>query len=100
VSESARGLLRMADRNAERLGALIEDLLDVESIDTGKLRLELREQPLQPLIRQPLDANTPYAAQHQVTFEFNSTATDAVARVDAQRILQVMTNLLSNAVKF
>lgn len=100
VSESARGLLRMADRNAERLGALIEDLLDVESIDTGKLRLELREQPLQPLIRQALDANTPYAAQHQVTFEFNSTATDAVARVDAQRILQVMTNLLSNAVKF
>ena len=100
VAESAKALLRMADRNAERLGALIEDLLDVESIDSGKLRLELREQPLQPLIRQALDANTPYAAQHQVTFEFTSTATDAIARVDAQRILQVMTNLLSNAVKF
>jgi signal transduction histidine kinase len=100
VAESAKGLLRVADRNAERLGALIEDLLDVEGIDSGKLRMELREQPLQPLIRQALDANTPYAAQHQVTFEFTSTATDAIARVDAQRILQVMTNLLSNAVKF
>lgn len=100
VAESARELLRMADRNAERLGALIEDLLDVESIDSGKLRLELREQSLQPLIRQALDANTPYAALHQVTFEFISTATDATARVDAQRILQVMTHLLSNAVKF
>jgi len=100
VAEGAKGLLRMADRNAERLGALIEDLLDVESIDGGKLRLDVREQPLQPLIRQALDANTPYAAQHQVTFEFTSTAADAVARVDAQRILQVMTNLLSNAVKF
>lgn len=100
VGESAKALLRVADRNAERLGTLIEDLLDVESIDSGKLRLELREQPLQPLIRQALDANTPYAAQHQVTFEFTSTATDANARVDAQRILQVMTNLLSNAVKF
>jgi len=100
VADSAKGLLRMADRNAERLGALIEDLLDVESIDSGQLRLELREQPLQPLIRQALDANTPYAAQHQVTFEFTSTAMGAIARVDAQRILQVMTNLLSNAVKF
>jgi signal transduction histidine kinase len=100
VAENAKALLRMADRNAERLGALIEDLLDVESIDSGKLRLELREQPLQPLIRQALDANTPYAAQHQVTFELTSTVTDATARVDAQRILQVMTNLLSNAVKF
>lgn len=100
VPDGAKGMLRMADRNAERLGALIEDLLDIESIDSGKLRLELREQPLQPLIRQALDGNTPYAAQHQVTFEFTSTATDAIARVDAQRILQVMTNLLSNAVKF
>jgi len=100
VAESAKALLRMADRNAERLGALIEDLLDVESIYSGRLRLELCEHPLQPLIRQALDANTPHAAQHQVTFELTSTATDAVARVDAQRILQVMTNLLSNAVKF
>jgi signal transduction histidine kinase len=100
VGESAKGLLRMADRNAQRLGALIEDLLDVESIDSGKLLLELREQPLQPLLQQALDANTPYAAQHQVTFELTCTATDAIARVDAQRILQVMTNLLSNAVKF
>jgi len=100
VADSAKEMLRMADRNAERLGALIEALLDVESIDSGKLRLELREQPLLPLIRQALDANTPYAAQHQVTFELTSTATDAIARVDAQRILQVMTNLLSNAVKF
>jgi len=100
VADSAKAMLRVADRNAERLGALIEDLLDVESIDSGKLRLELREQPLQPLIRQALDANTPYAAQHQVTFEFTNRAADAMARVDAQRILQVMTNLLSNAVKF
>ncbi len=101
VSESAKGMLRMADRNAERLGSLIEDLLDVESIDSGRLRLELRAQTLQPLIQQALDANTPYAAQRQVTFEFSSTAApNAIARVDAQRILQVMTNLLSNAVKF
>src|SRR6185312_4061511 len=100
VAESAKGLLRVADRNAERLGALIEDLLDVESIDSGKLRLDLREQPLQPLIRQALDANTPYAVQHQVTFEWTNTVGDATVRVDGQRIQQVMTNLLSNAVKF
>jgi signal transduction histidine kinase len=90
----------VADRNAERLGSLIEALLDVEQLDSGKLRLDLREQPLQPLIRQALDTNTPYAAQHQVTFEWKNTVADATVRVDGQRILQVMTNLLSNAVKF
>jgi signal transduction histidine kinase len=100
MSESARTLLRVADRNAERLGALVEDLLDAERFESGRLRLELLEQPLQPLIRQALDANTPYAAQHQVTLELHDTAKDVIARVDGQRILQVMTNLLSNAVKF
>jgi signal transduction histidine kinase len=100
VAEGAKGLLRVADRNAERLGALIEDLLDAERYESGHLRLDLHEQPLHPLIRQALDANTPYAAQHQVTFELNNTAPDVTARVDGQRILQVMTNLLSNAVKF
>ena len=100
VANSAKGLLRVADRNAERLGTLIEDLLDAEQLDSGKLRLDLREQPLQPLIRQALDANTPYAVQHQVTFEWTNTVGDATVRVDGQRIQQVMTNLLSNAVKF
>jgi signal transduction histidine kinase len=100
VAENAKGLLRVADRNAERLGALIEDLLDAENFESGNLRLDLQEQPLQPLIRQALDANTPYAAQHQVTFELNNSAAGVTARVDGKRILQVMTNLLSNAVKF
>ena len=101
VAESAKTLLRVADRNAERLSALVEDLLDAERFESGKLRLELQEQPLHPLIRQALDANTPYAAQHQVTFELTDTTNaDATVQVDGQRILQVMTNLLSNAVKF
>jgi signal transduction histidine kinase len=100
VPESAKGLLRVADRNAERLGSLIEDLLDAERFESGHLRLDLQQQPLLPLIRQALDANTPYAAQHQVTFELHSATEDVTARVDGQRILQVMTNLLSNAVKF
>jgi signal transduction histidine kinase len=100
VADSAKGLLRVADRNAERLSSLIEDLLDVEQLDSGKLRLDLREQPLQPLIRQALDANTAYAVQHRVTLEWTNTIADATACVDGQRILQVMTNLLSNAVKF
>jgi len=100
IPDSPKALLRVADRNAERLGALIEDLLDVERIESGKLGLDLHDQPLLPLIRQALDANTPYAAQHAVTFELTNSAVEFMTHVDAQRIQQVMTNLLSNAIKF
>jgi signal transduction histidine kinase len=100
ISVGAKALLRVADRNAARLGALIEALLDAERLESGKLRFEAQEQRLSPLIQQAMDANTPYALQHQVTFQLSDTSADATARVDGQRILQVMTNLLSNAVKF
>jgi signal transduction histidine kinase len=100
ISQGAKGLLRVAERNAARLGALIEALLDAERLGSGKLRFEVQEQRLGPLIQQATDANTPYALQHQVTFQLADSSAEATACVDGQRILQVMTNLLSNAVKF
>jgi signal transduction histidine kinase len=99
VSDSARELLAVADRNAERLAALVEDLLDIEKLEAGKLHLELTEQPIGPLIAQALSANAPYAQAHQVRFAVSDTAA-VCAAVDGKRVLQVMTNLLSNAVKF
>jgi signal transduction histidine kinase len=100
VPAGAKELLRVADRNAERLGALIDDLLDVEKLEAGKLRMQMTPQPLQPLIEQSLSANTPYAAGHNVKFRLLPACRDAHAAVDGQRLMQVMTNLLSNAVKF
>jgi signal transduction histidine kinase len=100
IPDNPKALLRVADRNAERLSALIEDLLDVERIESGKLGLDLHDQPLLPLIQQAMDANTPYAAQHAITFEMTNSTVELMAHVDGERIQQVMTNLLSNAIKF
>jgi signal transduction histidine kinase len=100
LPDSARELLRVAERNAERLSLLIDDLLDVERLEAGKLRLELQSQALQPLIEQALEANGPYAAQHRVHFELLAQPLPQEVTVDAKRLVQVMTNLLSNAVKF
>jgi signal transduction histidine kinase len=100
VPEPAKELLRVADRNAERLAALIEDLLDIETLETGKLRLELIPQRLAPLIERALSANGPYAHAHEVNLALGGNYADACAAVDSNRLLQVVTNLLSNAVKF
>src|SRR5581483_3092645 len=101
VTTNAKELLRVAERNAERLGSLIDDLLDVEKLEAGKLRLNAQVQALGPLVEQALEANTPYAKQHDVRLELANGPLPAVnAAVDAKRIAQVLTNLLSNAIKF
>lgn len=100
VSEKAKELLRVADRNAERLGLLIDDLLDIEKIESGMLRCHIETQSLQPVIEQALSANAPFALAHNVTLALADGSADATVAVDAQRLLQVMTNLLSNAIKF
>jgi signal transduction histidine kinase len=100
LPESSRSLLDIARRNAERLGVLIDDLLDVEKLEAGKLRLQLQQQPIEPLIQQALESNTPYAAQHGVRLELSMPGQPQLVLVDGQRLIQVVTNLLSNAVKF
>jgi signal transduction histidine kinase len=100
VPIKAQQLLQLANRNAERLGVLIDDMLDMEKIESGKLRFDLAPQPLIPIIEQAVAANTAYATTHKVALMLAPASEDIVAAVDANRLLQVMTNLLSNAVKF
>jgi signal transduction histidine kinase len=99
IPEKAQQLVRMADRNAERLAALIDDLLDMDKIESGRLVLNLQAQPLMPLIEQAVDANAGYAHMRKVDLKIESRC-DATIQVDTLRFLQVMANLLSNAAKF
>jgi signal transduction histidine kinase len=100
VPLKAQQLLQLANRNAERLGVLIDDMLDMEKIESGKLRFDLAPQPLLPIIEQAVAVNTAYATTHNIALTLAPASEDIVAAVDANRLLQVMTNLLSNAVKF
>lgn len=96
----AREIADMALKNSERLANLIDDLLDMEKIAAGQMRFDLREQPLMPLVEQALQANQGYAEQCRVRFVLAERVEGAHVRVDAQRLLQVLSNYLSNAAKF
>jgi signal transduction histidine kinase len=100
VPEKVLQLLQLANRNAERLGLLIDDILDIDRIESGKLRFELAPQPLTPILEQAMAVNGAYAANRTVTLQLNTDGKEAIVAVDANRLLQVMANLLSNAVKF
>lgn len=93
-------LTAIAERNSQRLLELINDLLDLEKIESGKLPVEPQAMALDELLREALVLNRAYADRFKVRIEVAGDLLPARVRADRRRVLQVMTNLLSNAVKF
>jgi signal transduction histidine kinase len=98
---AARPLAEVARRNGERLGRLIDDVLDLTKIEGDRLVLHVRTQPLAPLLQEALAANQGYAERAGVRLvaEGLEVGPGLQASLDADRFLQVMANLLSNAIK-
>jgi signal transduction histidine kinase/CheY-like chemotaxis protein len=107
VDAKALNLLRIAVTNTDRLIRLINDILDLERMESGRAPLQIRRCSLRDLAQQAIETMTPMADSHTVHLELvASTVAQALAPEalffdgDADRILQVLTNLLSNAIKF
>jgi PAS domain S-box-containing protein len=100
VEKDVLELTEVAERNGQRLLDLINDILDIEKIESGKLTLSLEPVALDELVRDALTLNKAFAERFKVRFEAKGAVTGAVVNADRKRLLQVMTNLLSNAAKF
>lgn len=96
----AKVLLDIANNNCERLVRLINDILDIEKVESGNMRFDMVRQRILPLVEQAISATQAFATQYQVKLELQPDADDAKASVDADRLIQVIVNLLSNAAKF
>jgi PAS domain S-box-containing protein len=99
-SPQVKSLLDIANKNSERLVRMINDMLDIEKIESGNMHFALMAQPLLPLVEHAIEATVGYAQQYGVRLELHSDTPDAQVTVDRDRIIQVLVNLLSNAVKF
>lgn len=86
--------------NCERLIRLINDILDMEKIESGKMTFQLQVIDLMALIEQTVKANEGFAAQHGVRLQIVSPLPGAKVHADSDRLAQVLTNLVSNACKF
>ena len=95
-----RKLINMALRNCERLNLLINDLLDLQKIEAGKMEFYFKPVEIGTFLKQCVGENKGYADRHEVSFNFSHTDTDLVTNIDKNRIAQVMANLLSNAAKY
>ena len=96
----AKAMIEIAYRNSDRLIRLVNDILDIEKIESGKMTFSFKESELAPFITQAIEATRSYAALFDVTVRIAGDAPQARARVDSDRLIQVLTNLISNAVKF
>lgn len=100
LPESAAKLVGIAESSCERLVRLVNDILDVEKIASGKVEFRLVDSDLVALARQAIEAMEGYAAQREVKLRLEPAPREAGVRADPDRVLQVLTNLISNATRF
>jgi signal transduction histidine kinase/CheY-like chemotaxis protein len=100
IKEDQRpGAVAAIERNANALHQLVNDLLDVSRIVSGKLRLDMQAVALPAIVSAALDTIRPAAEAKQVTIATRVDAEPPV-RGDAGRLQQIVWNLLSNAIRF
>jgi PAS domain S-box-containing protein len=100
VDKDVSELTLVAERNAQRLLDLINDILDIEKIESGKLTLVPEVMQVDELVRESMVLNKAFGERFKVRFESRGGVPDRAVHADRKRLLQVMTNLLSNAAKF
>ena len=83
-----------------RMNRLLGDLLDVASIEAGRLTVEPRPEDAIRLVRDTVEAFQPTASAKGISLDTAVARDSMLARFDHERILQVLANLLSNAIKF
>ncbi|SOE17128.1 PAS domain S-box-containing protein [Hoeflea halophila] len=100
LPEKAGRLIDIAHKNSERLTVLINDILDIDKIESGQMRFDMNEEDIGELLTQAVEVNQPYAEKLGVAFKVTKIDPGLTADVDAERLAQVLANLLSNAAKF
>ncbi len=100
-SEAAKSLLgaQRIQRSAGRMSRLISDLVDIASIDAGKLSIQAVKADAAEAIREAIETWQPPAASRTITLEATALV-PLRATFDHERVLQILGNLITNALKF
>ncbi|HEV3029445.1 MAG TPA: ATP-binding protein, partial [Planctomycetota bacterium] len=96
----AKSMIELAHKNCERLARLVNDILDIDKLESGKVSWVAKPNDAGALVRQSLELNRAFSDHMGVSVTLEECAEAANILVDPDRFNQVMTNLLSNAIKF
>jgi PAS domain S-box-containing protein len=100
LPDKAKRMVELAHNNTERLILLVNDLLDMEKIQAGKMDLKLEKINLTAIVKESIAMNQTYASHLKVSLALQDSPTDYFVVADSNRMMQVMANLISNAAKF
>lgn len=98
-AETRREFVEIIQRNSDLLLRLINDILDISRLETGRLKFSLEDTDIVSLGQSVL-ATTSYGKQNGVEYVFDAPCEQFILRTDVQRLQQILINLLSNANKF
>jgi PAS domain S-box-containing protein len=100
LPDPAKRLITIAHTNSQRLVRLINDILDIQKIESGEVTFDRKRIDVRSLVEQAIEASRSLAESHDVMLRLDETSVSADVDADADRLTQVVINLLSNAIKF
>ncbi|WP_298860872.1 PAS domain-containing sensor histidine kinase [uncultured Sulfitobacter sp.] len=100
MSASARKLLSVAHRNADRMSHILNDILETQKIAEGRMAIDPRVFDLAALLRDVIDTSALIFQRFDLTIDLVGADAPVWLNSDAHRIMQVLDNLLTNAAKF
>jgi signal transduction histidine kinase len=100
LNEKQKKYLNIAKRNADRLSALINNVLDFQKLETNRMDLDIQDNDIKEVITEIHETMALYAKKNKVKLLLELADDLSVAKFDRLKINQVLTNLIGNAIKF
>jgi PAS domain S-box-containing protein len=100
INKEQKEFLNISKRNVDRLARLINDVLDVQKLESGKMDFNFKDNDINSIIEEVFATMKPHAGQKQLRFTLNLDKNIPPIKVDRDKLIQVITNLASNAIKF
>ncbi|MCF7877321.1 MAG: PAS domain S-box protein [Candidatus Omnitrophica bacterium] len=100
INKEQKDFLEISKRNVDRLARLINDVLDVQKLGSGKMEFNFKKSNINSILKEVFETMKPHAAKKQLQFKLNLDQNIPKIEIDQDKIIQVVTNLVSNAIKF
>lgn len=100
LNPEVKKLLEIAFRNSERLGRLINDILDLDKMEMDKMVFHMEKLDLVSILQNVVELSKAYADKMHVSLVLEQPFSYLLVRADSDRLTQVLINLISNAIKF
>jgi signal transduction histidine kinase len=100
INKDQKNFLNIAQRNIDRLGRLINEVLDFQKLSANKMKFNMQENDIREVVKDACHTMTLYAEKKRVKLEAKLDDNLPKAKFDSDGIMQVLTNLISNSIKF